>query len=108
MDLLFREKKTNDYVVVELESGDGGYEVGSQLLGYVSQLRPRAQQEGVGVRGVIITGAPNEAREDDVRAMAAAQGVQVDWYCYRASLELVSVFSTDGRALGDHAGVASE
>lgn len=97
IDLLFRECRTNDYVVLELKVDDGGWQVVAQLFSYLTELLPVAQAEGCEVRGIILTGKPNALLEDEVKRASEATGIHVDWYCYVASVKLAPLVLTPPR-----------
>lgn len=89
IDLLFRDKG-RDYIVCELEHGDGGLETGSQITLYMEavldSLPPGAD---VRVRGVVVSGAPNERQLHLIEKwLADHPDQQIDWYTYRLALDL--------------------
>lgn len=76
-------------VVCELEYDDGRYEPSSQIRRYIdAALAEEADGSRRAVRGVVITGAPNPDQEKEVSEFAQKEGVSVDWYYYRLSLDL--------------------
>jgi hypothetical protein len=98
IDLLFRERRTGNYVVVELKAGSGGRGVLAQLQSYMDELEPIAAKDAKTVRGVIITSHPNPLLEKQVRLVRERAGVQVDLYCYIASLRLAPLVGPAAQA----------
>ena len=107
-DLMFRECRSNDVVILEFKAGDGGMGVVSQLFLYLKELLPIAQAERCGVRGIIISGEPNAHLEDQVRLLSEGTGIRVDWYCYVSSLKLVSLVPTTAQGPAEIAGSATD
>lgn len=56
IDLLARDKKSGDWVVVELKKGQGSDAVVGQILRYIGWVQEHLASEGQGVTGIIIAG----------------------------------------------------
>lgn len=90
VDLLCRDRKTGDYVVVELKHAEADRGVVAQIFQYLSELAPTASSEGRGLRGLLITGRRDAYLETMIQALSQQTGFTVDWRIYRLSLELQS------------------
>jgi predicted transcriptional regulator len=64
------------------------------------------RQVVVGLRGIVISGAPNEDREAELQAVARDLGVRIDWYCHQVAMDLVPVLSTRDAEVPPPAAVA--
>ena len=88
-DLLFREAN-GDRIVCELEHSTGGWETGSQIIGYVEAARTsvKAMRRPPDIRGVVITGAPNPGQEAMVAEWCKTSGASITWYYYKLEFNL--------------------
>lgn len=91
VDLVFREAN-GDRIFCELELGDGKFEAGAQIISYVRAGRAWAQTQPSrpGIRGVVITGAPNPGQETMVAEWCRSSGEDITWFYYRLGLELTA------------------
>ena len=91
IDLFFREAD-GDRIVCELEHSTGRHEAGSQIRSYVEAARTWAETAPgrPGIRGVVITGAPNPRQETMLAEWCEKSGEKVTWYYYRLGLELTA------------------
>ena len=96
VDLLFGERGTNALVVCELKVGISGYGAVSQLFTYIDQLRASPVAAGREVKGLIVTGTPDAALEDQIAVLAKQRGVEVRWLCYRVEVTFEQVLVVDG------------
>lgn len=84
IDILARDTTNQDWVVIELKKGKSSDAVVGQLLRYMGWVKKHKATGGEGVRGVIITSAP----DDRIKyAMLVSQGIS--FYIYRVSFDLV-------------------
>ena len=87
IDILCREKKTNNLVAIEIKKG--GSDAIGQLERYLVELdRKVASKETPkpAVKGIIVTGQPNSAAE---RSLAERiQDFPVQWFVYRVQLKM--------------------
>jgi hypothetical protein len=84
IDILARDRTTQDWVVIELKKGKSSDAVLGQLLRYMGWVKKHKATGGEGVRGIIITSAP----DDRIKyAMLVSQGIS--FYTYRVSFDLV-------------------
>lgn len=87
VDILCREKRSNDYVVIELKKE--GVDPSGQLEKYLIEVDKKlaqAESPSVGVSGIIITAKPNWAIERELPD--AIQKYPVIWFVFRAHIEL--------------------
>lgn len=91
IDILARRTNgSKDYVVIELKAGVPGQGTLEQLVTYVEHFRQhRAEVEGVGVDGWLITGS----RHRDVESYWKQHHPLIAWYTYSVNLECTSVTS---------------
>jgi len=87
IDLLAREKKTGDWVVIELKKGRPGSSVVGQLTTYMTWVKRNLTRGEEQVKGVIIAG---EADEKLKYAVEAIPGVQLFTYSVKFNLQQVS------------------
>ena len=84
IDILARDKANHDWVVIELKKGKSSDAVVGQLLRYMGWVKKHKASGNEGVRGIIITSAP----DDRIKyAMLVSHGVS--FYTYRVSFDLV-------------------
>jgi hypothetical protein len=84
IDILARDKATQDWVVIELKRGKSSDAVVGQLLRYMGWVKKHKAASGEKVRGIIITSAPDER----IRyAMLMTAGIS--FYTYRVSFDLL-------------------
>lgn len=83
IDILARDKKTHDWVVVELKRGRDSDKVLGQLLRYMGWVKIHKAQGKEKVIGIIITSETDERLK---YAMAMSQGVSM--YTYKVNFEL--------------------
>ena len=84
IDILARDTNNQDWVVIELKKGRSSDAVVGQLLRYMGWVKKHKATGGEGVRGIIITSAP----DDRIKyAMLVSQGIS--FYTYRVSFDLV-------------------
>jgi len=83
IDILARDKSNGDWVVIELKKGKHADSVVGQVLRYMGWVKKHKAKDGQQVRGIIITGAP----DDKIKyAMLATQNIS--FYTYRVNFEL--------------------
>jgi hypothetical protein len=91
VDILCRDKATNDFVVIELKAREPNKGTLEQLVDYMREIeRSRAKPANVGVRGIIVSGRPDDRIMNDLPAVT----YRVDWLCYRVGID---VFPMPGR-----------
>lgn len=84
IDILARDRKTRDWVVIELKKGKSSDAVVGQLLRYMGWVKKHKAADGEDVRGIIVTSTP----DDKIKyAMLVAQGIS--FYTYKVSFDLV-------------------
>jgi hypothetical protein len=84
IDILARDRSTGDWVVIELKKGHESDRVVGQLLRYMGWIRKHKAGPGERVRGIIITGLP----DDRIKyAVSASQGIE--FFTYKVSFDLV-------------------
>jgi len=83
IDLLCREKRGGNFVVIELKKGEAPNQTMLQILFYMSWVRQNMAQ-GKDVRGVILTETADSALVEIVKEVP-----NVDIQYYRLSVELV-------------------
>jgi hypothetical protein len=90
---LFLREANGDRIVCELEHSTGGWETGSQIIGYVEAAQKWAKEQAMTrtpeIRGVVITGAPNPGQEAMVADWCKRHSETISWYYYKLELELV-------------------
>lgn len=86
IDILARDRATGDWVVIELKKGRNSDSVVGQLLRYMGWIRKHKAVTGEKVRGIIITGAPDERIK---YAVFASEGIE--FFTYKVSFDLVEV-----------------
>jgi len=84
IDILARGRSTGDWVVIELKKGRNSDSVVGQLLRYMGWIQKHKAGAGEKVRGIIITGAP----DDRIKyAVSASQGIR--FFTYKVSFDLL-------------------
>ena len=84
IDILARDRSTGDWVVIELKKGHESDRVVGQLMRYMGWIRKHKAGAGEKVRGIIITGLP----DDRIRyAVSASEGIE--FFSYKVSFDLV-------------------
>jgi restriction system protein len=83
IDFLCVDKKTNDFVVVELKRGRSSDAVVGQVLRYMAWVRDNLVADGQGVRAVVIAHSADDALRYAVKALP-----NVDVLTYRLSFAL--------------------
>jgi Endonuclease NucS len=84
IDILARDKSNQDWVVIELKKGKSSDTVIGQLLRYMGWVKKHKAANGESVRGIIITGAP----DDRIKyAMLVSHGIS--FYTYKVSFDLM-------------------
>jgi hypothetical protein len=84
IDILARDKKTSDWVVIELKKAKSSDAVVGQLLRYMGWVKKHKATGNENVRGIIITSAP-----DDRIKYAMLVSNRISFYTYRVSFDLV-------------------
>ncbi len=87
VDILCRERKSNDYVVIEIKK-DNKDPIG-QLLLYLREVNEKlakAEDPPVKVRGMVISGQPNRAFKKALGEELG--GYAVAWHVYRVQMKL--------------------
>jgi len=85
IDILAIRKDKKEYLVIELKRGQATDKAISQLLRYMGFIEELAEEENLGVRGIII------ASEDDLklrRALKATKNDNIDFYRYQVTFKL--------------------
>ena len=95
IDVLARDKRNGDWVVVELKKGKHSDQVVGQVLRYMGWIKHHKATNGESVRGVIITG-----EVDDRVKYALLVSSGVTFYTYKVSFDLVeeNTFSAGAQA----------
>jgi hypothetical protein len=84
IDILARDRFTGDWVVIELKKGHESDRVVGQLMRYMGWIRKHKAGAGEKVRGIIITGLP----DDRIKyAVSASEGIE--FFTYSVSFDLV-------------------
>jgi hypothetical protein len=84
IDILARDRSTGDWVVIELKKGHESDRVVGQLMRYMGWIRKHKAGAGEKVRGIIITGLP----DDRIKyAVSAREGIE--FFTYSVSFDLV-------------------
>jgi hypothetical protein len=84
IDILARDRSTGDWVVIELKKGHESDRVVGQLMRYMGWIRKHKAGAGEKVRGIIITGLP----DDRIKyAVSASEGIE--FFTYNVSFDLV-------------------
>jgi Endonuclease NucS len=84
IDILARDRSTGDWVVIELKKGQESDKVVGQVLRYMGWILNHKAGAGEKVRGIIITGMP----DDRIKyAVSASHGIE--FFTYRVSFDLV-------------------
>jgi hypothetical protein len=84
IDILARDRSTGDWVVIELKKGHESDRVVGQLLRYMGWIRKHKAGAGEKVRGIIITGLP----DDRIKyAVSASEGIE--FFTYNVSFDLI-------------------
>jgi hypothetical protein len=84
IDILARDHSTGDWVVIELKKGHESDRVVGQVLRYMGWIQKHKAGPGEKVRGIIITGLP----DDRIKyAVSASQGIE--FFTYKVSFDLV-------------------
>ena len=84
IDILARDKATQDWVVIELKKGRSSDAVVGQLLRYMGWVKKHKAAGAENVRGIIITSTP----DDRIKyAMSVSQGIS--FFTYKVSFDLV-------------------
>lgn len=85
VDILCRDKQNNDFVVIELKARQPDAGTLEQLIHYMQEVeQTKAKSANVGVRGIILSGRPN----DRILKSLAAVKYKIDWYCYRVGIDV--------------------
>ena len=84
IDILARDKATQDWVVIELKRGKSSDAVVGQLLRYMGWVKKHKATGNENVRGIIITSAP-----DDRIKYAMLVSAGISFYTYRVSFDLI-------------------
>ena len=61
IDILAKDKKTGDFVIIELKRGNSDYRVIGQILAYIDWVENNLAANGQNVRGVVIVAEGNKA-----------------------------------------------
>ncbi len=84
IDILARDRSTGDWVVIELKKGHESDRVVGQLMRYMGWIRRHKAGAGEKVRGIIITGLP----DDRIKyAISASEGIEC--FTYKVRFDLV-------------------
>jgi restriction endonuclease Mrr len=84
IDILARDKSTNDWVVIELKKGKPSDGVLGQLLRYMGWVKKHKAGAGEGVEGIIVGSAP----DDKIKyAMLVNDGIS--FYTYKVRFDLM-------------------
>ncbi|MGH9775868.1 MAG: endonuclease NucS domain-containing protein [Candidatus Acidiferrales bacterium] len=83
IDILARDRKNKDWVVLELKRGQDSDKALGQVLRYMGWIKQRKAQPGQNVRGIIVAGHSDERLE---YALQAAVGVEL--YLYSVDFRL--------------------
>lgn len=81
VDILARDRLNGDYVVIELKRNDADDRILAQMEIYMSEVEKQAAKEGVGVRGIIITGQKNTYLHEIIKAWEKP----VSWLVYKTA-----------------------
>ena len=87
VDILCRERRSNDYVVIELKKDNK--DPVRQLLIYLQEVDEKlakAEDPPVNVRGIVISRQPNRALKNALGKTLG--GFRVEWHVYRVQLKL--------------------
>lgn len=90
LDMLARDRKTRQWVVIELKPDLALEDVVSEIVGYMVEVAtaPPSKRGNAGVRGMIITARSDPVLRDQVKALARAEGLEVEWMTYRVEMVL--------------------
>lgn len=84
IDLLARDRKSGDWVVIELKKGKSSDAVVGQVLRYMGWVAKNKASAGEKVRGIIVTGDP-----DDHIKYAISVTQNIEFFTYRVNFDLV-------------------
>jgi hypothetical protein len=84
IDILARDRKSGDWVVIELKKGRNSDAVVGQVLRYMGWIGKHKASPGEKVRGIIITG-----NADDRIKYAISAIPNIEFFTYRVSFDLV-------------------
>jgi hypothetical protein len=90
IDILARDRETSEWVVIELKPDVADCGVVAQIVGYMAEVAaaPPSKRGQSGVRGIVIAGRSDAVLQDQVQALARAEGFQVEWITYRVEMVL--------------------
>ena len=84
IDILARDKKTGDYVVIELKKNQTSDDTVGQIARYVGWVK-KHKSDGKGVKGIIIAGSYDKKLD---YALKAFEGLDLDVYLYKVDFSL--------------------
>jgi restriction system protein len=86
IDILARDRSSGNWTVIELKKGRNSDTVVGQILRSMGWIRTHKAGGTEKVRGIIITGAPDERIK---YAISASEGIE--FFTYKVSFDLVAV-----------------
>jgi len=89
IDILAIDKKTGEYIVIELKKNQTSDDTIGQIARYVGWVK-KHKANGVGVKGIIIAGSYDKKLD---YALKAFEGLDVDVYLYRVDFKLTEFVS---------------
>lgn len=91
VDILARDKRSGDLVVMELKVTDRDRGTPSQIVGYMQEVQAheKAKRKPHGVRGLVITTEPNEVLTGHVAALAEHHRFDIRWLLCHVEMALM-------------------